>query len=296
MTNHLHDVRSGEAALAIEQIPIEELRPDPANPRRISEAELESLTRSIHEFGLVDPVLVRREDNVVIGGHQRLVAARRLGLETVPVVRLDLSVERARLLNVALNKISGEWDEDLLAQLLADLNVVDGLDLSLTGFGDDELATLLDSLDRRDRRERPEEFDLETALSGLERTQPRTRPGDLWVLGRHRVLCGDSTEATTYDRLMAGERASLLATDPPYLVDYTDRRGRAARSRRSRQHDQADWDRFEDAASALEFFTSFLRTALPHCVDGVPVYQWHAQRRQALVEAAWTAAGLLVPS
>ncbi|MFH1485104.1 MAG: ParB N-terminal domain-containing protein, partial [Chloroflexota bacterium] len=93
--------------LAIEWVPIDQLRPDPANPRRISDAELETLTRSIQQFGFVDPVIARKEDCVVIGGHQRLLAARRLGLETVPVVFVNLSIEQARLLNIALNKISG---------------------------------------------------------------------------------------------------------------------------------------------------------------------------------------------
>src|SRR5438874_12221840 len=95
--------------LNIQQVPIDDLRPDPANPRRISDAELEALTRSLKEFGFVQPVLARREDKVVIGGHQRLLAARRLGYKTVPVTFLDLSVEQARLLNVGLNKISGSW-------------------------------------------------------------------------------------------------------------------------------------------------------------------------------------------
>ena len=91
----------------ITHIPIKDLRPDPANPRRISDEELESLTRSIREFGLIDPIIARREDKVVIGGHQRLLAARKLGLKKVPVVLVDLSEEQAHLLNLALNRISG---------------------------------------------------------------------------------------------------------------------------------------------------------------------------------------------
>ena len=96
--------------LEITQIPIGNLKPDPANPRRISDEELESLTRSIREFGLIDPIIARREDKVVIGGHQRLLAARKLGLKQVPVVLVDLSADQARLLNLALNRISGSWD------------------------------------------------------------------------------------------------------------------------------------------------------------------------------------------
>ncbi|MBI4498630.1 MAG: ParB N-terminal domain-containing protein [Chloroflexi bacterium] len=121
-------------AMTVEMAPIGELRPDPFNPRRISDRELEALTRSLREFGFVSPVVARREDRTVIGGHQRLVAARRLGYTEVPVVFLDLSVEQARVLNLALNKISGEWDQDLLGRMLKDLKDLPAVDLSLTGF------------------------------------------------------------------------------------------------------------------------------------------------------------------
>ena len=100
------------ASLTVEQLPIDDLHPDPLNPRRIEEAELAALTRSIATFRVVDPVLTRRGDRRVIAGHQRLLAARRCGLLTVPVILLDLSAEHARLLNVALNRIGGEWDAD----------------------------------------------------------------------------------------------------------------------------------------------------------------------------------------
>ena len=99
-----------QPALQIEHVAIDDLHPDPANPRRIADAELEALTRSIRQFGLIDPIIARHDDKIVIGGHQRLLAARKLGLETVPVVFVDLPPEKARLLNVALNKISGDWD------------------------------------------------------------------------------------------------------------------------------------------------------------------------------------------
>src|SRR5256885_5165591 len=118
----------GSLDLQITQVSIDELRPDPANPRRISDAELDSLTKSLRVHGFVLPVLARLEDKVVSGGHQRLVAARRLGLTTVPVIFLDVDPEQAKLLNLALNKISGEWDQDLLGQLLKDLSVVPDLD------------------------------------------------------------------------------------------------------------------------------------------------------------------------
>jgi DNA modification methylase len=205
------------APMTIEQVPLDQLRPDPANPRRIGDDELDALERSLRQFGFVQPVLARREDRTVVGGHQRLVAARRLGLATVPVIWLDLSVEQARLLNLALNKISGSWDDALLARLLADLQSSPDVDLSLSGFGEDEIKDLLRSLETREKREQVESFDLDEALEEATRA-PRAKPGDLWVLGDHRLLCGDSTDPEAVVRLLDGAAPKLLATDPPYGV------------------------------------------------------------------------------
>jgi DNA modification methylase len=233
--------------LTVEQVPIDQLRPDPANPRRISEEELDALERSIREFGFVQPVLARKEDGTVIGGHQRLVAARRLGLTTVPVTYLDLSVEQARLLNLALNKISGSWDEQLLARLLAELQDSSEIDLSLSGFGEDEIRDLLRSLETREKRERPESFDLDAALEEATRS-PRTRPGECWALGEHRLLVGDATKAEDLERVLAGRRAGMAFTDPPYNVSLGDHGGHQRGSRRRRiANDSMDpiaWETF----------------------------------------------------
>ena len=136
-----------QRGITIEHVAADLLHPDPANPRRISAAELEALTRSIRAFGLADPVITRREDSLVVGGHQRLLAARKLGMKEVPVVYVDLSLEKARLLNVALNKISSSFDDELLARMLADLKPVTDLNLTLSGFSEDELDKLLKTLD-----------------------------------------------------------------------------------------------------------------------------------------------------
>src|SRR5664280_2007316 len=204
-------------SLTVEEVPIDDLRPDPANPRRISEDELGTLERSLRRFGFVQPVLARREDRTVIGGHQRLVAARRLGLTSVPVTWLDLSMEQARLLGLARNKISGSWDDALLARLLSDLQATPDIDLSLSGFGEEEVKDLLRSLETREKREHVESFDLDEALEEARRA-PRTKPGDLWVLGDHRLLCGDATSPSDVSRLLDGVEPKLLATDPPYGV------------------------------------------------------------------------------
>src|SRR5437016_6537474 len=151
--------------LQIVHVPIDDLHPDPANPRKISDAELDALTRSLREFGFVQPVIARHDDHIVVGGHQRLVAARRLGLKTVPVIFVDLSPEQSHLLNLALNKISGDWDEALLARLLADLQLAPNVDLALSGFEDDEIKRLLRKLDAEDKRYKPESFGLDHALA-----------------------------------------------------------------------------------------------------------------------------------
>ena len=275
--------------MTVEQVPIDQLRPDPANPRRISEQQLEALTRSLREFGFIQPVLARRADAVVIGGHQRLVAARKLGYKVVPTVFLDLSVEQARLLNVALNKISGEWDRELLARLLADLKPVEDIDLSLTGFAPEELDKLLKSLDARDKKERIEDFDLDAALEAA-RAAPRAQRGELWALGDHRIMCGDSTDVSDVDRLFGSEKARLLATDPPYLVDYDG--GERAATRGNKGKTAKHWDDYHDPETSVEFFKMFLQVALPHLAPKTAIYQWHATIRQHLVMKAWEESGL----
>jgi len=183
----------------------------------------------------------------VIGGHQRLVAARRIGLATVPVTWLDLSSVKARLLGLALNKISGSWDEQLLARLLAELQSGTDIDLSLSGFEEDEVGALLKSLQTRERREWVEQFDLEAALDAATRAS-RSKPDDLWVLGPHRLLCGDATKAADMERVLSGRRADLVFTDPPYNVDLGRHGGhqRGAR-RRAISNDALDpvaWESF----------------------------------------------------
>jgi DNA modification methylase len=206
-------------SLTVERVTIDSLRPDPANPRRIGQVELEALTRSLRSFGFVEPVLARRADATVIGGHQRLVAARRLGITTVPVIWLDLDPGQARLLGLALNRIAGSWDDELLAHLLADLATVPDADLTLSGFDEDEIRTLLRGIDAREKRDRPEAFDLDAALEAATR-QPRSKARDLWALGEHRLLCGDATKPEDVRRVLDDRQAALGLTDPPYNVAY----------------------------------------------------------------------------
>jgi len=228
-------------------VPIDQLTPDPANPRRICDQELEALTRSIREFGFIDPIIARREDHSVIGGHQRLLAARRLGLKTVPVIYLDISKEKAHLLNVALNKISGDFDQELLARLLGDLARTPELDLTLSGFEEKEIKQLLKGLEAREKRDRSETFDLDAALRSAYEN-PRASLGDLFQLGEHRVLCGDATKPEDCERLFGGGKAAMAFTDPPYNVSLGDHGGsQPGQSRRRLKNDSMGpeaWESF----------------------------------------------------
>jgi DNA modification methylase len=267
--------------LTIEHVDIDSLHPDPANPRRIAAAELEALTRSLKEWGFVQPVLARREDRVVIGGHQRLLAARKLGIKTVPAIFLDVTLDQARLLNVALNNIAGEFDEELLARMLADLP--DAADLTLTGFDEGELEKLLKSLDVREKREKAEAFDVDAALEAA-RAATRAQPGDLWALGDHRLLIGDATDAGDAGRLLGEIRPAMAFTDPPYNVAYGDHGGQQPGQRRRRiQNDAMTPEAFET------FCRGWARNLTEH-VDGA-IYVCMSSKELPLVSRVLAEAG-----
>ena len=205
--------------LDVEYVATDSLVPDPANARRMDEPTLDALGASIDEFTFVEPVIARRADRVMIGGHQRVTAALRAGLETIPVIFLDISPERGRALGLALNRITGTWDEQLLARMLAEIDAVPDIDLAVTGFDEDEIKALLKSLDVAEKRDRIESFDLDSAVAAATSTS-RSKPGDLWRLGDHRLLHGDATDPDHIARALDGTTAAMTFTDPPYNVDY----------------------------------------------------------------------------
>jgi DNA modification methylase len=146
------------------------------------------------------------------------------------VVFADLTLEKARLLNIALNKISGSFDQELLARMLSELNKTPDIDLTLSGFGEDELKQLLKSLDAREKRERLETFDLDEAIKAAQ-SAPVAKLGDVWLLGDHKIACGDSTDRGAVQRLMGESKAGMTFTDPPYNVNYGDHRHAGASQR-----------------------------------------------------------------
>lgn len=195
------------APLKIDHAPTDSLIPYARNARTHSDAQVAQIAASIREFGWTNPILVDDESGV-IAGHGRLLAARKLGMDAVPVIRLGgLTKAQRKALVIADNKLalSAGWDDEMLKLELSELQAMD-FDISLTGFGDMELAGLLGATEGlTDEDDAPEPT-----------AEPVTRTGDLWVLGRHRLLCGDSTSADDVGRLMPDPSADLLFTSPPY--------------------------------------------------------------------------------
>lgn len=269
--------------MEIESAPIAELRPDPDNPRRMNRHEADSLRRSLTEYGAVEPAVVN-SDGTIIGGHMRVEAAKLLGWEEFPVVRVDLPEAKAKALNLALNRISGEWDEDKLAELMYGLDQIDHELAALTGFAEGEVQALLDS------------------VSGPMKPPPdpkppaavRTKPGDLYELGNHRLLCGDATDPGAYEVLMAGAPARCVFTDPPYGVDVSD----IANLRADRAWEEMAGDEVDDAALEV-LLTGFLEAALEWTDPGSPLYLCHAEAagllvRRCVQDAGWRFSQVLV--
>ena len=196
----------------VERWPLERLIPHARNARTHSEEQVAQIAGSIAEFGFVNPVLVG-DDGVIVAGHGRVMAARKLGLSEVPVIVLShLTPTQRRALMIADNQITTNsgWDEEMLAAELAALKE-EAFDLDLLGFDDAEIDRLLAGTN-------DEAVDLDEAPEPP--AEPVSRPGDLWICGEHRVLCGDATVLADVEKVLDGELADMTFTDPPYNVNY----------------------------------------------------------------------------
>lgn len=205
-----------------QSLPIEELCPAAYNPRKKLKAgdkEYEKIKNSIKEFGYVEPIIVNF-DMTVIGGHQRLTVLKDLGYKEVQCVVVHIEDEnKVKALNIALNKITGAWNEQLLADLIVDLQAVN-FNTDFTGFEAPEIEQLFSKVHNKEIKE--DDFDVEEAL----KKTTVTKNGDIWLLGKHRIICGDSTLPETYTKLLDGVKANLVVTDPPYNVDVEETAGK----------------------------------------------------------------------
>nr|WP_281722865.1 DNA methyltransferase [Nitrosomonas nitrosa] len=201
--------------LAVRTVPTQSLRANPANARTHSKAQIEKIAASIKTFGWMNPLIVD-DGNRVLCGHGRLAAAKLLGMAKVPVIAIgDLTPEQKRAYVLADNRLAelAGWDRPLVAIEIKELMALD-FDVGVIGFEPPAIDVMLNDLDEQPEPEDP--------LPGLLRGAATTKPGDVWILGAHRLLCGDTTESASFTALMAGHQAQLVITDPPYNVRIAD--------------------------------------------------------------------------
>ena len=250
---------------------INDLIPYIRNARTHSESQIAQIAASIKEFGFLSPILIA-EDNTILAGHGRLAAARKLGLTKVPCVKEShLTETQRRAYIIADNKLSlnAGWDEDILAIELSELQGAD-FDLDLLGFDESELASIFED----DKEVEDDDFDVEEELN-----KPCfSKAGDIWTLGRHRLICGDSTKEETYRILMEGKKANLVVTDPPYNVNYEGSAGKI-------KNDNMDSDKFYNFL--LDAFSNMEKVM----ADDASIYVFHADTEGLNFRKAFNDAG-----
>ena len=236
---------------------ITDLIPADYNPRKDlkpGDPDYEKLKHSMKEFGYVDPIIWNQQTGRVVGGHQRLKILQNEGIKEAECVVVNLDEEKEKALNIALNKISGDWDKDKLALLMTDLQASD-LDISLTGFDEDEISDLLATEgDTHD-----DNFDVDSELN-----KPTfSKAGDLWYLGRHTLFCGDATKGEGYQKLLGDHKVNLVLTDPPYNVDYQSKAGKI-------KNDHQDDDKF------YQFLLAAFQNMNKVMANDASIYVFHA--------------------
>jgi len=275
----------------IETWPLARLQPYAKNAKLHGADQVAKIAASMAEFGWTVPCLVG-EDGELIAGHGRVLAATQLGLTEAPVIVLGhLTEAQRRAYRIADNKLTelGSWDDALLSAELNEL-LAEDFNLSLVGFSDGELDKLLAYVPEVDGEESGGAGAPPVTIPEPPRN-PVSRTGDLWILGDHRLLCGDSTNHDDVRRLMNGERAMLFATDPPYLVDY-DGTNHPTQNKDWSPSYGTTWD---DSSQGAELYDNFIAAAVAEAItEDAAWYCWHASRRQAMLEACWEKAGAFV--
>ena len=260
--------------MIIQTLPAGKLVPADYNPRKDlkpGDPEYEKLKRSLSEFGYVEPVIWNKTTDHVVGGHQRLKVLIDTGVTEVECVVVEMSEEKEKALNVALNKISGEWDKEKLSLLISDLQLAD-FDVSLTGFDTPEIDALFKDAQRDGVHD--DDFDIDAVLQ-----EPAiTKLGDLWLLGKHRLVCGDSTKRDVFELLMDGGQANLVITDPPYNVNYE---GSAGKIKNDNMTDGAFYD----------FLLASFQNMEASMTSDASIYVFHADTEGLNFRRAFSEAG-----
>jgi DNA modification methylase len=288
--------------LQIEWVPLRSVHLNPENPR-LNEPAVEPVMRSIARFGFRVPIVVNRCTNLIEAGNTRWKAAQRMGLAEVPVIFADDDEVTALAFALADNRTAeiAQWDEPSLAGLLQRLEAAG--DLESSAFSHDDLGSLITKLGIEDAQSREETFDAAAAMEAQPEGPTRVQPGEMWQLGRHRLLCGDATDPANWERLLGGELAQAVVTDPPYAVNYVG--GRAAQEERISAHrrgaDQpadAYWDEMTPE-QYRELLSRSLALAYQHSDQKAPLYLWFASAQLRVVlpvlyETGWEDRNLIV--
>ena len=255
----------------LQLVPLDKLVPYQNNARTHSPEQINKLRSSLREFGFINPVIIDR-DYGIIAGHGRAIAAREEGIKEVPCVFADhLTEAQKKAYIIADNRMALDagWDEELLRIEIEELQGMD-FDSLLTGFDEKELSKLFDD----GKEAKDDDFDVDAELQKL----TFSKAGDVWTLGRHRLVCGDSTKPETYEVLMDGRKANLVVTDPPYNVDY---KGTAGKIKNDNMASEKFFDFLFDAFSCMEKVMA----------DDASIYVFHADTEGLNFRKAFDAAG-----
>ena len=245
--------------MKIENKLVSQLKAHPKNPRKHPKELIERLKKSIQEYGFTNPVLVSK-DNQILAGHARCKAAKELGINEVPTLKLDFEGAKADAYVIIDNKLNemSEWDIPILVDLIKEIEQ-SNFDVSLTGFDEDEISDLFSNADVKEGKD--DNFDVNKALEEA----TFVKPGDLWQLGKHRMLCGDATNAEDLKRLMGNEKANLVVTDPPYNCSYEGGTGMKIIN-----------DSWTDSKKFYDFLLSAFKNAYDNLADGSAFYCFHS--------------------
>ncbi len=257
-------------------IDIDELIPYANNARTHSKDQINKLRSSLREFGFINPILIDKDYNI-LAGHGRVMAAREEGIKEVPCVLVEhLTEAQKKAYILADNRLAMDagWDDEMLALELENLKELD-FDIDFTGFDAAEIDELFSNIHDKDVQD--DDFDVDSALED----EPISKQGDIWILGRHRLICGDSTKAETYEKLMDGKKANLCVTDPPYNVNYT----AGSENERKIKNDNMEDKNF------YEFLLASFKNIFNSLEDGAAAYIFHADTEGLNFRKAFKDAG-----
>jgi DNA modification methylase len=262
----------------IKKIPVSKINLAFYNPRvdlKPGDSEYEKLKASMNTFGYVDPVIWNCRTGNLVGGHQRLKILIEQGVQEVEASVVDLDLTQEKMLNLALNRISGEWDNDKLGQLLQELQQIPDLDLALAGFDVPEISQIIDRIEEA----KEDDFNFDGELDKIE--QPITQPGELIELGEHRLFCGDSSKPEDIARLIGDKKINLIFFDPPYSVAYYG--GNRPIPEKARPKACRNWKRIYNDNLPQEEYEKWLKQIFKNITSylapGTPIYVWNGHRQ-----------------